>query len=68
MEYICYMSSGQGTEGVRPGAGRAYCEKLDRLIVVAPGERSYPIYEKIEAVAVGELARLRGIVAEDGVK
>jgi len=33
--------------------------KLDRLIVVAPGERSYPIDEKIEAVAVGELEKLR---------
>ena len=42
--------------------------KLDRLIVVSPGERSYPIDETIEVVAVGELARLRGIVAEQGVK
>jgi len=33
--------------------------KLDRLIVVAPGERSCPIDEKIEAVAVGELEKLR---------
>lgn len=38
--------------------------KLDRLIVVAPGERSYPIDEKIEVLAARELARLRGIVAE----
>jgi hypothetical protein len=42
--------------------------KLDRLIVVAPGERSYPVDETIEVVAVRELVRLRGIVAEQGVK
>lgn len=33
--------------------------KLQRLIVVAPGERSYPVDKKIDVVTIGELATLR---------
>ena len=59
------MLNGSGSRSMRTAIDDL---KLDRLIVVAPGERSSPIDETIEVVAVRELARLRGVVAEQGVK
>jgi hypothetical protein len=36
--------------------------KLDRIFVVHPGERSYPLHERVESVALTDLPRVRRIV------
>jgi hypothetical protein len=40
--------------------------KLDRVFVVHPGSRSYPLHERVECVGLADLPRVRGIVAPAG--
>lgn len=37
--------------------------KLDRVFVVHPGERSYPLHERVDCVGLAELPRVRRVVA-----
>lgn len=36
--------------------------KLDRVFVVSPGERSYPLHDRVECVCLDDLPRIRRIV------
>jgi hypothetical protein len=35
---------------------------LERLIVIYPGDRSYPLHDRVEAVPISVLAKSRSII------